>query len=102
MLMPVIVGVALGFRKIARQVTIQPQRAQGEVNGMIQETMRGIAVAKSFRQEATIYGEFEDVSDRTYRVRLQQGFIFSGIFPLLFGIAGLGHDRAGLDRRQPA
>ena len=31
---------------------------------MIQETMRGIAVAKSYRQEATIYREFEDVSDR--------------------------------------
>jgi ABC-type multidrug transport system fused ATPase/permease subunit len=57
---------------------------------MIQETMRGIAVAKSYRQEATIYREFEEVSDRTYRIRLKQGFIFSGIFPLLFAIAGLG------------
>jgi ABC-type multidrug transport system fused ATPase/permease subunit len=57
---------------------------------MIQETMRGIAVAKSYRQEATIYREFEEVSDRTYRIRLKQGFIFSGIFPLLFAVAGLG------------
>jgi ABC-type multidrug transport system fused ATPase/permease subunit len=89
-LIPVIVGIALAFRKIARQVTIQSQRVQGEVNGMIQETMRGIAVAKSYRQEATIYREFEEVSDRTYRIRLKQGFIFSGIFPLLFAIAGLG------------
>lgn len=89
-LMPCIVLVALAFRKIAREVTIQSQRAQGEINGMIQETMRGIAVAKSYRQEATIYREFEDVSDRTYRVRLKQGFIFSGIFPLLFALAGLG------------
>jgi ATP-binding cassette subfamily B protein len=47
-------------------------------------------VAKSYRQEATIFREFEEVSDRTYRVRLRQGFIFSGIFPILFGIAGLG------------
>lgn len=89
-LIPVIITVALGFRKVARRVTIQSQRAQGDVNGMIQETMRGISVAKSYRQEATIYREFEDVSDRMYRVRLKQGFIFSGIFPLLFGIAGLG------------
>src|SRR5688572_23800984 len=89
-LVPVIVAVALGFRKIAREVTIQSQRAQGEVNGMIAETMRGISVAKSYRQEATIYREFEDVSERMYRVRLKQGFIFSGIFPLLFAIAGLG------------
>ena len=89
-LIPIIVGVALAFRKIARQVTIESQRVQGEVNGMIQETMRGIAVAKSYRQEATIYREFEEVSDRTYRIRLKQGFIFSGIFPILFAIAGLG------------
>jgi ATP-binding cassette subfamily B protein len=89
-LVPVIVGVSLGFRKIARQVTTAVQRSQGDVNGMIQETMRGISVAKSYRQEATIFREFEEVSDRTYRVRLRQGFIFSGIFPILFGIAGLG------------
>jgi ABC-type multidrug transport system fused ATPase/permease subunit len=89
-MVPVIVAVALGFRRVARNVTQQSQRAQGEINGMISETMRGISVAKSYRQEATIYREFEDISDRTYRVRLKQGFIFSGIFPLLFGIAGLG------------
>jgi ABC-type multidrug transport system fused ATPase/permease subunit len=89
-LVPVIVAVALGFRKVARNVTQQSQRAQGGINGMISETMRGISVAKSYRQEATIYREFEDISDRTYRVRLKQGFIFSGIFPLLFGIAGMG------------
>jgi ATP-binding cassette subfamily B protein len=89
-LVPVIVGISLAFRKIARQVTTAVQRSQGDVNGMIQETMRGISVAKSYRQEATIYREFEEVSDRTYRVRLRQGFIFSGIFPILFGVAGLG------------
>lgn len=90
LLIPCIVAVALGFRKVARDVTVQAQRSQGEINGMIQETMRGIAVAKSYRQEGTIYREFEDVSDRTYKIRLKQGFIFSGIFPLLFGIAGIG------------
>lgn len=89
-LVPLIVAVALAFRKVARDVTVKAQRAQGEVNGMIQETMRGISVAKSYRQEATIFREFEDVSDRTYRVRLKQNLIFSGIFPLLFGIAGIG------------
>ena len=89
-LAPVVVGIALMFRRIARRSTRQSQRAQAELNGMVAETMRGIAVAKSFRQERTIYGEFTDVSDRTYRVRLQQGFIFSGIFPVLFTAAGMG------------
>jgi ABC-type multidrug transport system fused ATPase/permease subunit len=89
-LVPVIVAIALGFRRVARQTTTGAQRAQSQVNGMIQETMRGIAVAKSFRQEGTIYNEFLEVSDRSYRVRLRQGYIFSGIFPILFTVAGLG------------
>ena len=55
--------------------------------------MSGIAVAKSFRQERTIYGEFEEVSDQYYRIRLQQGFIFSGIFPLLFASPAWGRRR---------
>lgn len=89
-LVPAIVAIALGFRKVARQSTLGAQRAQSQVNSMIQETMRGIAVAKSFRQEETIYNEFLEVSNRSYRVRLRQGYIFSGIFPLLFTVAGFG------------
>jgi ABC-type multidrug transport system fused ATPase/permease subunit len=87
---PIIVAIALAFRKIARQSSAGAQRAISQVNTTVQETMRGIAVAKNFRQEETIYGEFRDVNDRAYRVTLRQGFIFSGIFPLLFIVAGLG------------
>ena len=83
-------AIALAFRKIARQSHDPGAAGPGQVNGMIQETMRGIAVAKSFRQEADDLREFEEVSDRTYRIRLRQGFIFSGIFPILFAVAGLG------------
>lgn len=90
LLVPAIVALALGFRRVARRGTTRAQRAQASVNGMIQETMRGIAVAKSFRQEETIHGEFLEVSDLSYRVRLRQGFIFSGIFPILFTVAGFG------------
>lgn len=89
-LVPAIVAIALGFRRIARRSTTGAQRAQAGVNSMIQETMRGIAVAKSFRQEETIYGEFMEVSERSYRVRLRQGYVFSGIFPILFTVAGIG------------
>ena len=89
-LAPVIVGIALAFRHYARRVTTAAQRARGELNGTVQETMRGIAVAKSFRQEGTIYDEFADVNRRAYRVSLRSGYIFSGIFPVLFMVAGLG------------
>lgn len=87
---PIIVAIALGFRRIARQSTVGAQRALSQVNNTVQETMRGISVAKNFRQEETIYGEFREVNDRTYRITLRQGFIFSGIFPILFFVAGLG------------
>lgn len=87
---PVIVFVALLFRRIARESTRNAQRAMSNVNRTVQETMRGIAVAKNFRQEAKIYDEFRQVTDQAYAVTLRQGFIFSGIFPVLFTVAGLG------------
>lgn len=87
---PVITVVALTFRRVARESTRGAQRAMSNVNRSVQETMRGIAVAKNFRQEARIYDEFLEVTDQAYRVTLRQGFIFSGIFPILFTVAGLG------------
>lgn len=89
-MVPVITGVALAFRKVARQSTTGAQRAMADVNRTVQETMRGIAVAKNFRQEEKVYEEFQEVNDRAYRITLRQGFIFSGIFPVLFIVAGLG------------
>jgi ATP-binding cassette subfamily B protein len=87
---PVIVGIALGFRRIARDSVQKSQRAQAQVNSTLQETIRGISVAKNFRQEATIYAEFTDISERSYRVRLRMGYVFAGIFPILFFVGGLG------------
>ena len=55
---PVIVVVALGFRRLARITTQQARRVLAEVNAKVQETVSGIAVAKAFRQEAAIYAEF--------------------------------------------
>ncbi|CAN5564624.1 ABC transporter ATP-binding protein [soil metagenome] len=90
LMVPVISWVALRFRKVARKGTTASQRAMADVNRTVQESMRGIAVAKNFRQEVRIYEEFEEVNKRAYRVTLRQGFIFSGIFPILFIVAGLG------------
>jgi ATP-binding cassette subfamily B protein len=86
---PVIILLALGFRRVARQTTRHAQRSIARVNSMLQETMSGISVAKAFRQEQTIYDEFRPVNEQNYRVSLRQGFVFSSIFPLLFAVAGL-------------
>jgi ATP-binding cassette subfamily B protein len=87
---PVVVVLALGFRRLARKTTLQAQRALSNVNTTVQEAMSGISVAKSFRQEETIYQEFRAINEQTYRVTLRQGWVFSSIFPILFLVAGLG------------
>lgn len=88
-IVPVVVALALGFRRIARHSTRQQQRSLARVNSTLQETMSGISVAKNFRQEATIYDEFSPINSQNYRVTLRQGFVFASIFPALFGVAGL-------------
>ncbi len=87
---PVIVVVALGFRRIARRTTTGAQRILATVNSTVQETIRGIGVAKGFRQEQTIYDEFIGVNERSYGVSLRQGLVFSAIFPILGAVAGVG------------
>lgn len=50
----------------------QSQRAQATVNATIQETISGIAVAKNFRQEATIYNDFRETNEMAYKVQLRR------------------------------
>ena len=87
---PLVVAVALSFRHIARKTISNAQRSRASVNSSIQESVSGIAVAKSFRQESTIYTDFVPLNKQAYRVNLLSGFTFSSIFPMMdvmFGIA---------------
>ncbi|MEW9553678.1 ABC transporter ATP-binding protein [Nonomuraea sp. NPDC050783] len=89
LVVPVVVGLALLFRRLARVSTRRAQRSLGRVNANLQETMSGIAVAKNFRQEQQVYDEFRPINQQSYQVTLRQGFVFSTIFPVLFTVAGL-------------
>lgn len=86
---PVVIAAALLFRRVARSSTQRAQRSLAGVNANLQEVMGGISVAKNFRQERTVYAEFTPINRQNYAVTLRQGFIFSGIFPVLFLVAGL-------------
>jgi ABC-type multidrug transport system fused ATPase/permease subunit len=86
---PVVVVAALAFRRIARWTTQRGQRATAEVNAAIQETISGIAVAKSFRQEAAIYEQFRTTNQLAYRVRLLRGYVINTIFPTLDMLAAI-------------
>ncbi len=87
---PLVIAAALSFRRIARQTTLNAQRALANVNANVQETITGIGVAKSFRQEQNIYDRFAGINQQSYAVTLRQGMTFSAIFPILVFIAGLG------------
>src|SRR3712207_9375169 len=60
------------------------------VNATIQETISGMAVAKNFRQEATIYNDFQATNELAYRVQLRRVAVFGSIFPLLNTVSGIG------------
>jgi ABC-type multidrug transport system fused ATPase/permease subunit len=87
---PVIMLAALSFRRVARWTSQRARRMTAQVNANVQEAVSGIAVAKSFRQEASIYGTFRDTNQLTYKVRLQQGLVFNTIFPVLDILTGIG------------
>ncbi|NOK58840.1 MAG: hypothetical protein GFH27_549301n132 [Chloroflexi bacterium AL-W] len=87
---PLIFIAALSFRWIARWTSRRAQRAIAKVNSTIQETVSGISVAKSFRQEAAVYADFIETNQLAYRVRLRQGITFNTIFPVLDILAGIG------------
>jgi ATP-binding cassette subfamily B protein len=88
--LPLVFLVALGFRRIARRVTRRGMRAMGNVNAAIKETVSGISVAKNFRQEETIFHDFDDANKSSFRVNLQRGLVLSLIFPTLNAISGVG------------
>jgi ATP-binding cassette subfamily B protein len=89
-LAPIVVIIALLFRRLARRAMQQSQRALANVNATIQESISGIAVAKNFRQEAAIYEDFKETNNLAYRVQLMRVAIFGSIFPTLNTISGLG------------
>jgi ABC-type multidrug transport system fused ATPase/permease subunit len=87
---PVIIVIALAFRRIARRTITASRRMRSKVTSHIQETVSGIRVAKTFRQESAVYEDFLRVNEQSYRVNLRTGFVFSGIFPILGLMAGIG------------
>lgn len=88
--LPFVFIVAISFRKLARTVTRAGMRAMATVNATIKETVSGIAVAKNFRQEATVYEEFDDANQQSYQVNVRRGFVLSLVFPTLNALGGIG------------
>ena len=86
-LIPIVTVLAVLYRTIARKATRQGMRAMANVNSTIKETVSGIAVAKNFRQEASIYNEFTDANETSYKVNVRRGLALSVVFPTLNALA---------------
>ncbi len=87
-LVPIVFLVAISYRGLARNITRRGMQAMANVNATIKETVSGIAVAKNFRQETSIYGEFDRANSTSYRVNVRRGLILSLVFPSLNAIGG--------------
>jgi ABC-type multidrug transport system fused ATPase/permease subunit len=86
---PIAAAIALSFRRIARVVTQRARRVTAVINAQIQESVSGIVVAKSFRQERTIYDIFTANNRQAYAVGLRRGLTMDTIFPILGASSGL-------------
>jgi ATP-binding cassette subfamily B protein len=87
--LPVVFAFAISFRRVARRVTRRGFRAMANVNAVIKEAVTGIAVAKNFRQEASIYTEFDDINQQSYATNVKRGLVMALIFPSLTALSGL-------------
>ncbi len=87
---PLAAAVALSFRKIARTVTQRARRVTAKINAQIQESISGIVVAKSFRQERAIYEAFNANNQQAFQVGLRRGLTLNTIFPAVVSASGIG------------
>ncbi|MBN2384436.1 ABC transporter ATP-binding protein [bacterium] len=87
---PIAVIIAQSFRKIARRVTTAARRINARINAQIQESISGIMVAKTFRQEGSIYATFLDNNRDAYKTGLRRGIVLNTIFPVMGLASGLG------------
>ena len=88
-LVPLLFLLVIQYRHAARKVTRDGMRAMANVNSTIKETISGIAIAKNFRQEESIYKEFDAANQASYKVNIRRGFILSIVFPILRTVGGI-------------
>ncbi|HNS36282.1 MAG TPA: ABC transporter ATP-binding protein [Anaerolineaceae bacterium] len=88
-LIPVVFVFAIAYRRLARRVTREGMRAMANVNSTIKETISGMAVAKNFRQEASVYRDFSTANLASYQVNFRRGLALSFVFPTLNTLGGI-------------
>ncbi|MHA2033064.1 MAG: ABC transporter ATP-binding protein, partial [Candidatus Kariarchaeaceae archaeon] len=82
-LVPLVFIFTLSFRKVSRKKSMYGQRSLAQVNAFVQESMAGIQIIKSFRQEKTQFEAFEAINKQSYRVNMSRALFLSILFPSL-------------------
>lgn len=88
-LVPIVFIMGVSYRGLARRVTKQGMSAMANVNSTIKETVSGIAVAKNFRQEESIFNEFDRANRKSYQVNVRRGLVLAIIFPTINTLGGI-------------
>ena len=82
-IVPFVFAFTLSFRKITRRKSLYGQRSLAQVNAFVQESMAGIQIIKSFRQEESQYNNFKAINKQSYRVNMSRALYLSILFPSL-------------------
>ena len=83
LIVPIVFAFTLSFRKIARRKSVYGQRSLAQVNAFVQESMAGIQIIKSFRQEESQFEKFQAINDQSFRVNMSRALYLSILFPSL-------------------
>jgi len=82
-IVPFVFAFTLSFRKITRRKSLYGQRSLAQVNAFVQESMAGIQIIKSFRQEESQYDKFQAINKQSYKVNMSRALYLSILFPSL-------------------
>ncbi|MFX1280526.1 MAG: ABC transporter ATP-binding protein [Promethearchaeota archaeon] len=80
---PFLFLLTFSFRKLVRKKTLLGQRSLANVNAFVQETMSGIQIAKTFRQEEKLLKEFEFVNEQNKKVSIGKDLAMNMLWPLI-------------------
>ena len=82
-MVPIVFAFTLSFRKVSRRKSMYGQRSLAQVNAFVQESMAGIQIIKSFRQETSQFENFQAINKQSYRVNMSRALYLSILFPSL-------------------
>jgi len=83
LIVPIVFAFTLSFRKVSRRKSVYGQRSLAQVNAFVQESMAGIQIIKSFRQEESQFENFLSINDQSFRVNMSRALYLSILFPSL-------------------